>query len=690
MKHQKVRLSTTVCLFIVMGVVCVQPAAGGSLGELAALIDSPKAGRAIDVGENITIGSGSLVLTDASKVRELLAGSQRCGIVYTGGGSFTYTVKDRFSIPMAERNIRRASSLKSVENDGVLTTQMEIDGAVIWSWSFGGGQASSEESLPDSRDIPDWAQRILNKTYFGRPAMELITARGLGARDTTVALVHGSKEDLFLIVDPVIDKLETLYRIDKVDDTQAFNYEYHYLEELAAQPIGRRWMDRFPAPLVVVHEAIQVDNDEHDHVTVSTRSDLQATRPRVGVWRVDLIQRRVKNEKILPNTVLSVKVNGRPADFVHRDGELLVALDPPPAAGAKTVVEVVNQGRLALHPTSGNYWSLGTWAWYPQPPWNGEFATIDLELRVPDSYTPFASGNRVSLDSVDGFTTLKTSLDKPVQFPVMAAGKYHLFEDEQDGVTCRVGSYIFGDKKAAQRLMTNFFAAADFYSEVFGVSYPYRDMDVIEIDLWGFGQAPPGVIFITQEAFEPLGDYVSSFFSGGVNERFVHEVAHTWWGQIVKMDAPEEQWISESFAEYSAALCLEAMKGGGKKGAREFQALLNGWQARSRGVGDKASIYLANHLSFHNQKDREERTHLLYSKGPLVIHALRLELQKHYGNKKEGDRQFVVLLSSFVKNFQFKWATTQNLIGILNQMTGKDWQPWFDLYVYGSEMPEID
>ncbi len=59
-------------------------------------------------------------------------------------------------------------------------------------------------------------------------------------------------------------------------------------------------------------------------------------------------------------------------------------------------------------------------------------------------------------------------------------------------------------------------------------------------------------------------------------------------------------------------------------------------------------------------------------------------------NKKEGDRQFVVLLSSFVKNFQFKWATTQNLIGILNQMTGKDWQPWFDLYVYGSEMPEID
>ena len=29
-----------------------------------------------------------------------------------------------------------------------------------------------------------------------------------------------------------------------------------------------------------------------------------------------------------------------------------------------------------------------------------------------------------------------------------------------------------------------------------------------------------------------------------MNGRFVHEVAHTWWGQLVKWPTPEEQWLT--------------------------------------------------------------------------------------------------------------------------------------------------
>jgi hypothetical protein len=28
-------------------------------------------------------------------------------------------------------------------------------------------------------------------------------------------------------------------------------------------------------------------------------------------------------------------------------------------------------------------------------------------------------------------------------------------------------------------------------------------------------------------------------------------------------------------------------------------------------------------------------------------------------------------------------------VGILEQSTGQEWQPWFERYVYGFEMPEI-
>ena len=85
-----------------------------------------------------------------------------------------------------------------------------------------------------------------------------------------------------------------------------------------------------------------------------------------------------------------------------------------------------------------------------------------------------------------------------------------------------------------------------------------------------------------------------------------------------------------------------------------------------------------------------DRRALLYSKGPLVLHALRQQLGKDLGSTKEGDRIFVILLRSFLKNFTYRWGATHHLVGILNQITKKDWQPWFEEYVYGTEVPEID
>ncbi len=79
---------------------------------------------------------------------------------------------------------------------------------------------------------------------------------------------------------------------------------------------------------------------------------------------------------------------------------------------------------------------------------------------------------------------------------------------------------------------------------------------------------------------------------------------------------------------------------------------------------------------------------LLYSKGPLVIHALREELIREMGEEK-GDAAFLTWMRAYVQNFAFKTGETRHLVGILNQITGKDWQPWFERYVYGTEMPKL-
>ena len=677
--------TTRFLMAMVWGVLVLAPGAGAAdLAQRAAALDRPAVGGVVQLPGPLRVGRGAITPAPGTEVRLLSDAGTPCGLMMDGPGRFVYVVEDRWSAPVAERNTKRASHISPGRRDGSVVIAEEIRGAVVW----GRGLPAAVTGPGDAASFPGWAAEVFDNPFFSRPSHELLTEELLHGSGVRVALLRGGKEDLLLDVDPVDGRQEGLYRVERYKEITSVERGRYYLEELAAQPVGRSWTGRFPAPLVAVAERIAVDNDHGEHVTVSTTTELRATRGRAGVWRVGLVDHRVKNGKIRPVTIGSVKVNGRPADFLHQDGELMVVLDPPPGKGAGATVEVVNEGEIALHPKNDSYWSLGTWAWYPQPPLNGEFATVDLTVRVAEPFVPFASGAVVSRSTADGFTVLRTRLDKPSQFPVAAAGKYHIYTDQKDGVRCNVASYVFGKERACNRLIENFFAASKFYGDLFGVPWPYPEFSVVEVNTWGFGQAPPGLIFITKEAYQPLIDTYNQFFSAGVNERYVHEVAHAWWGHTIMMDSAEEQWLTESFAEYSAALFLEAARGGGKKGRKEFKKLLDGWRARAKLIGDGGSIYLANHLAGTDRKDWEDRTNLLYSKGPLVLHAVRLRLRKMAGGKKEGDRLFVILLRSYLKNFAYKWGSTQNLVGILNQMTRTDWQPFFDMYVYGTELPD--
>ncbi len=659
------------------------PVSAFDLAEWARLVDAPLLGKPIPLQAPLRLGRATIDPTDGTQVLLLHCGETPCGVAVDGPAVFTYRVEDRFSQPVARRNVRRASSITPEDAEGAVVISDILEGGVVWGFD-----------LPEVRDaapgrgtapLPEWAAKTLERSFFPPPSHDLAVARFGGSPGMVYALLDGKKEELLLNVDPQA-ALEVLARIDKLAmDSRPYG-SYRYLETLAVQPFGRPWWQHPQPPLVAIHETIQVENPEGEEVAVSTVTRLQATRAGIGLWRVDLRSARVKDERELPIEVTSVTVRGKPAPYAHRRDELLVLLEPPPAPGEEVEVAVANHGRMALRPGGDNYWTLGTWAWYPQPDWDAELATVDLVVRVPEPLLPFASGDTVSQVTENGFTRLTSRLEHPMQVPVVAAGKYKVVEETRDGVTCRVAAYAIAKEDACRRLVNNFFAAVEFYQQLFGVPYPFKEMDIVEINDWGSGQAPPGVIFITQEAYSPLSSTLNRIFSQGVNERFVHEVAHTWWGHIVKMGSPEEVWMSESFAEYAAALCLQAAKGGGRKGQQELKELLKGWQAGAREVGEGGSVYLASHLAFHDRTDELDRVYLHYHKGALILHSLRGELAAKHG-EEQGDRLFFALLRALQKNFTFKPSATRHVVGILNQITGADWQPWFERYVYGCEMP---
>lgn len=67
-------------------------------------------------------------------------------------------------------------------------------------------------------------------------------------------------------------------------------------------------------------------------------------------------------------------------------------------------------------------------------------------------------------------------------------------------------------------------------------------------------------MYITKEAFNQHMDW-AKYFRLGIRKRYAHEIAHQYWGIVVKMPSTEDQWITESFADYCAALYERDDKG---------------------------------------------------------------------------------------------------------------------------------
>jgi hypothetical protein len=72
-----------------------------------------------------------------------------------------------------------------------------------------------------------------------------------------------------------------------------------------------------------------------------------------------------------------------------------------------------------------------------------------------------------------------------------------------------------------------------------------------------------------------------------------------------------------------------------------------------------------------------------------VVWGWGLELQRQKGSVAEGDRAGTELLRGFLKRHRYGHTSTRDLVQELNGLTGGNWQPWFEKYVYGTEIPRL-
>ena len=681
------RLSRFLRVVLVLAFCGSAASRGATLAERAAQIDAPERGGEVTLAGPLQIGRAEIVPEPGTRVHTLMMagniGGVPCGLVIEGPAQLRYRVEDRFSIPVAERNVRRFSTLLTKRlNKGTeaLEISTRLDGAVVW------GRGLGEAGPATGAALPDWAAKLLADRRFPAPSHDLLAAEANGHEGARYALMRAELADLLLRVDPRAGE-ENLYRVAKgVERGNTFR-EGLWETALVSQPIGRPWWDRPPAELVAEHERLAVENPRGELVRIVSRSRLRARRAGISLWRADLLDRLVDVDGPHPVTVRSVRVDGKDAEFLHRDDELLVALGRALADKETVEIEVSYDGDLALRPDGRTYWVLDTHPWYPRQGLEGELATLEISVDVPESSTPFASGSEVSRTEQGGRRKLVTRIDEPSQAAVVAAGRFSTIEEARDGLTCRAAASVSTEEDSARKLLRRFFEVRAFYEQLFQEPYPFRDVSIVDVQS-RFGQAPPGILFFAPGFYGPPVEWTKRQFHPDIDPRFLHEVAHGWWGHVVKMGSYDETWLIESLSEYSATLAVWYLVGK-ERGDYELGEKVKDWVKAANDLRPGASLYLADRIALHDVRDRDDFSRLQYGKGPLVVHALRLELQRRKGSVAAGDLAFTELLRRLIKRNRHGYVTTPGLVQELGKLAGGDWQPWFEKYVYGTEIPQL-
>jgi Aminopeptidase N len=162
-----------------------------------------------------------------------------------------------------------------------------------------------------------------------------------------------------------------------------------------------------------------------------------------------------------------------------------------------------------------------------------------------------------------------------------------------------------------------------------------------------------------------------------VNERFAHELSHQWWGNGVRLPDLSEQWLSESFAEYCSAFFIRQAAG-----KQAYDLYLTRWRSRAAQTKETVPLLLAHRLRAKNDQIQAGnlRTWMLYDRGPLVLAAIHREI---------GDEAFLTFLSSVQSTLGGKVGTTKRVEEVLEAVTRRDWTPFFDRFVRGTEIPTV-
>ena len=147
----------------------------------------------------------------------------------------------------------------------------------------------------------------------------------------------------------------------------------------------------------------------------------------------------------------------------------------------------------------------------------------------------------------------------------------------------------------------------------------------------------------------------------------LHETAHEWWGNNITACDGADVWLHEGFAMYSEVLYVEDQLG--------YPMSIHYLLERRRGIQNRRAIVGPRGEYYWGFEDA-------YNKGAWILHTLRSVL--------DDDTMFFGILKGFQQEFASQIVCTEDLVEYINSVTGQDFKPFFDQYIFDRRPPTLE
>lgn len=309
--------------------------------------------------------------------------------------------------------------------------------------------------------------------------------------------------------------------------------------------------------------------------------------------------------------------------------------------------------------------------WFPGYDFPNEKFTSEMICRLPEGMVALSNGELMSEDKDPntGLVAWHWKQDKPhVNYLItLCAGYFEKIEDLTGTVPM-----AFWTPPSQINMASNSFAGTGdmiaFFEAETGTKYPWARYDQVVVDdfTWG-GMENTSQTTLTDRTLHP-DELKGTRDSVGL---VAHELAHQWFGDLVTTKDWANVWLNEGFATYYEALYREHADG-----KDEFLYDLLG---NARSVLDQKDDVIP--IVYRAYAEPEDQFGFrAYPKGSWVLHMIRSQL---------GPELYRQVIKTYLERHAYGNVTTEDLIAVIEELSGRDWDQFFDQYVYHAHHPEL-